>query len=309
MGQGSSALAAGHGGSGEPIPPRFERAAILAHPHFPDAVRAFADGMVALHSRSRVLGWFLSDRILAMLAHAAIALDADLDEDDPRSGLTPGRFKAFCVQAGLCSEGRATAILAFMRLSGQLEAAGHPADRRITRLRPSAKLLESMRSRLRAHIAAASMVCPDIAPAAAQLGDPKFERPLSLEFLRRYREGPRLIDEAPDLRLFAERDVGVLILFALMLGAGPADPLPPAGPMPFSINALSRRFHVSRTHVLRRVRDAEASGLLTRHGERGEQVSFTPRLREGLRRLIASLFQLASLCVWAAMRDAADDSA
>ena len=66
--------------------------------------------MIELHSRSRFLGWFLSDRVLAVLAHAAISLDADAHDDDTETGLTPGRFKAFCSRAVMCSEGRATAI-------------------------------------------------------------------------------------------------------------------------------------------------------------------------------------------------------
>jgi hypothetical protein len=285
------------------VPPRLQLAAIRDHPRFSDAIRACASGMVKLHNRSRFMAWFLSDRALAILAHAALCLAADASDDDIRSGLTPGRFKSFCVRTGMCGEGRATAILAFMRLTGHVEAEVHPADRRITRLRPSQKLLETMRSRLAAEFAAIAAICPEISPAAERLGDPGFEREMAAEFLRRWRIGARFTDHAPDLRLFAERDVGVMILLALMLEADPADPLPPANPIPLSIAGLARRFRVSRTHVLRLIRDAEAAGLIIRLGEKGERICFAPRLREGLRDFFAAIFQLTALCALRGLRE------
>jgi hypothetical protein len=301
--QDSSALDAGRGGGSDAVPPQLERAMLRDHPQFPAAMRACAASMVKLHNRSRFLGWFLSDRTLAILAHAAISLDADASDDDPQSGLSPGSFKSFCARTGMCGEGRATAILAFMRLTGHLEAETHPADRRITRLRPSDKLLETMRSRLGAEFAAVAMICPEIAPAAEQLGSREFEHQMSREFLTRFKIGARFIDHAPDLRLFVERDVGVMVLFALMLEADPAEPLPPANPVPLSIAALARRFRVSRTHVLRLIREAEAAGLMTRLGEKGEQISFAPKLQEGIKDFFAALFQLTALCAWRAVNE------
>jgi hypothetical protein len=248
------------------------------------------------------MGWLMSDRSLIVLSLAAVCLDADTQDDDPGSGLTPGRFKAFCVQNRVCSEGRAAAVLAFMRLSGHLESASHPADRRITLLKPSAKLREMTRSRLEVQLSAAAMVCPEIAPALEQFDRPDIERFFYLQSLSRFKSGMRLLAHAPALRLFADRDVGVLVLYALMLGAPDLDEMPPAGPVPLSIAALSRRFRVSRTHILRLIRDAEAAGLLSRGGERGELVSFSPELRQGFRDFVAAGLQHVAVCAWKAMQ-------
>jgi AraC-like DNA-binding protein len=298
MRQDSSALDIARGRESDSVPPQLEFAAFRNHPQLPAAMRATAGRLVDLHSRGRLIGWFLSDRTLAILAHAAICLDADARDDDTDTGLTPGRFKSFCTRTGMCGEGRVTAILAFMRLTGHLEAETHPADRRITRLRPSDKMLETMRTRLRTQFAGAAMICPEIAPAIERLGCREFERELSQEFLKRWAIGTRFVDHAPDMRLFLERDVGVMILFALMLGADPSEPLPPEKPIPLSIAALARRFNVSRTHVLRLIRDAEAEGLMTRTGEKGEQIFFAPRLQESIKSFFAATFQLTSLCAW-----------
>lgn len=298
MNRDSTASDAGQEGRADFVPPQLDPDAIRAHPRFAEAMRASARAMVDLHSRSRFLGWFLSDRALAILAHAAVALDADARDDDPRTGLTPGRFKAFCVDNGLCSEGRATAVLGFMRLTGHLEQREHPADRRIMRLTPSPKLLETMRSRMRAQLTCAAMICPEVEPAIERLGSRDFERRLGLEFVRRFGQGIRLVDPASTLRLFTERDVGALVLFALALQGDPADPLPTEKPLPLSIAALARRFKVSRTHILRLVRDAESAGLVERVGDKGDRLLIGPQLAEDLRRLFVAVFRLASLCAW-----------
>ena len=158
-----------------------------------------------------------------------------------------------------------------------------------------------VRTRIRSQIEAASLICPEIAPALPLIDDEAFERRLYVEILDKFTAGMRLLAQAPQLRLFADRDVGVLVLLALSLDADDSDSMPPSGPMKLSIAALARRFRVSRTHILRMVRDAEAAGLLTRTGEKGEQVCFSPQLREGLRNLIAAMFQYVTVCATAVL--------
>jgi hypothetical protein len=292
----STARDAGLGIDEEFVPPQYRLEVLQAHPRFAEAMLATARHTVDQYSRSRVAGWLLSDRTLAVLALGAVCLDAETRADDSRSGLTPSRFKAFCVENRICSEGRAAAVLAFLRLSGHIEAETHPADKRITRLRPSGKLVEMVRTRLRGQLEVASILCPEIAPAAARLDDPAFERLFHCRLLSQYKSGMRLLAYAPAIRLFAERDVGVLVLLALMLGAEGSESVPHEGPLPLSIAALARRFRVSRTHILRMVRDAEAAGLVSRVGERGEQLVFSPQLRADLRNLVASMYQYVTVC-------------
>ena len=289
---------------GELVPPQYRLSVVLDHPRFDEALRLCAVNSIELYSRGRVMGWLMSDRTLAIVALAAACLDADLQADDLRSGLTPGRFKAFCVQNRVCSEGRAAAVLAFLRLSGHVEAETHPADRRITRLRPSPKLLEMVRTRLRSQIEAAALIFPELGPAILLMGSEDFERRFYLEILSKFNSGMRLLAPAPQLRLFADRDVGVLVLLTLSLETDASDEMPPSGPMKLSIAGLARRYRVSRTHILRMVRDAEAEGLLTRVGEKGEMVCFSPQLREGLRNLIAAMFQYLTVCATAVLPEA-----
>ena len=304
MNRDSTARESGLGFEAELVPARYRLEVLLAHPRFAEAMRATARHSVEQYSRSRVAGWLLSDRTLAVLAVGSVCLDAETRADDSRSGLTPGRFKGFCVENSVCSEGRAAAVLAFLRLSGHLEAETHPADKRITRLRPSAKLREMVRTRLRSQLEVAAMLNPEIGPAAARLDEAAFARRFHCRVLAQYNAGMRLLAHSPAIQLFAERDVGVLVLLALMLGAGPGEPVPSEGRVPLSIAALARRFRVSRTHILRMLRDAEAAGLVARVGDKGEQLVFSPHLRNDLRNLVASMYQYVTVCAAAVLAEA-----
>lgn len=271
-------------------------AAVRAHPRFTEAMRASAASLITLHRRNRLMSWFLSDRPLALIGHAVIYLHLEGRVDDPLSGLTPSRFRTFCRTNGLCSPGRAGAILAFMRMTGHIEAVAHPGDRRVTQLRPSAKLMDIARARLERQFAAISLLRPDIAPAIDALGDPDFEAVLFHSLGTWFISGSRVLDHAPGLHLFAERDAGVLILYSLMLAGEPDDRPVPMKPVPISISALAKQFQVSRTHVLRLIRDAEKQGLLTRGGAKAETISLSPELGQDLQNMQAGLFQLLATC-------------
>jgi len=270
--------------------------ALRAHPSFAEAMRVSAQSLIALHRRNRVMSWILSDRTLALIGHSVIYLSLDERDDDKQSGLTSSRFRNFCTSNRLCSAGRASAILAFLRLTGHIEAIAHPSDRRVTQLRPSEKLMEIARARLERQFEAIRLIRPDIEPAIAALGDPDFETVMFHNLGTWFVSGSRLLDRAPGIRLFAERDVGMLILYSLML-AGEADDRPvPMKPVPISISALAKQFQVSRTHVLRLLRDAETAGLLTRGGNKAETVTISPDLAEDMENLQAGLFQLLATC-------------
>jgi len=94
--------------------------------------------------------------------------------------------------------------------------------------------------------------------------------------------GLRVLDYAPEIEMFAERNGGMVILFNLAL-AGPADsPFPPAAPTPLSINARATTFSVSRKHLSTMLRDAEALHLLARGGLANDEVAILPCTRNAL---------------------------
>lgn len=270
------------------MPSREAMARLRAHPDFVRAAIASAQGSVALHRNSRVMTWMLSDRARALMPYVVFYLDATSRADDPRSGLTASRAKALCAETGICSPGRAAACMALLQFGGFVVPAPASADRRVRRLVPSDKLKAAQRERLVRQFGAIAIVIPEVADALLLLGDADFERAFWLSMGEQFIGGVRVLDYA-DLGLFAERNAVMVILFSLML-AGQADERTlPAEPVAIPLAEIARRFQVSRTHVMRLLRDAEAAGFIAREGA-PDRLRFLPPLTEELQNMFAALF-------------------
>jgi hypothetical protein len=272
-----------------PVRPSREAVARLrAHPDFVRAMIASARGSVALHRNSRMVSWMLSDRARALLPYVVFYLDATSRDDDPRSGLTVSRAKALCAETGICSPGRAAACMALLQFGGFIMPAPASADRRVRRLVPSEKLKAVQRERLVRQFGAIAIVMPEVADALPLVGDTGFERAFWRHMGEQFIGGVRVLDYA-DLGLFAERNAGMVILFSLMLAGQADDRTLPAGPLAIPLAEIARNFQVSRTHVLRLLRDAEAAGFLAREGA-PDRLRFLPPLVDALQDMFAALF-------------------
>ena len=126
-------------------------------------------------------------------------------------------------------------------------------------------------------------------------------------FCEHFLAGFRFVDLVPDMRLFVDRNAGVVILGSMLLAGEADDVYPPTLPVPVSSSALSRRFGVSRAHVRRLLQDAESQGLLERLD--GDRVRFSPRLRQGANDFTAAQFLLAADCARGAFADIRRESA
>lgn len=263
-------------------------ARLRGHPDFPRAMRASARDSIALYRNSRIMNWMLSDRARTLLPYAVFYLDAASRADDPRSGLTVSRAKALCAETGICSPGRAAASLALLRFGGFIVPAPVSTDGRVRRLVPSEKLKAAQRERLTRQFGSIAIVIPEVAAAQRLLGDAEFERAFWLHLGEQFIGGVRLLDHA-DLGLFAERNAGMVILFSLMLAGATDSTALPVGPLAIPLAEIARRFQVSRTHVLRLLRDAEAAGFIARDAA-SDRLRFLPPLAEALQNMFAALF-------------------
>lgn len=277
-------------------------AALRAQPGFAQAMRASASGLVGLYEGSHLLNWLMDDRGRLLFGYFAIFLHSTRDPADPSSGLTPTRMKALCSELDVCSAGRATAMLSLMRFAGYLAPDVNVSDRRQRPLTVTPKLTTLIFERQRVHFAAMAPLLPDGEKLLRAMDDPAFVGPLVVAMARRFRAGFRFVTHAPGLGLFGERNAGMLILASLVTAGEPGDTMPPQRPVPISISALARRFKVSRPHVLKLIRDAEAKDLIERTGRGGDRVVIRPRLAEGAQNLFATLFLFLADCAREAMR-------
>jgi DNA-binding MarR family transcriptional regulator len=262
--------------------------ALQAHPQFRAAATASAQASIDAYHGGRLMNWIMSDRARSLLAYLAYYLE--LAAEGSGSGLTPTRLKQACADLGLCSPGRAAAMLALMRAAGYMALVTDPADKRVRRLVATDKLKNMLHSRLAPQLAAGAIVAPELRGVADLLGHDAFERALMRWFGDRFVEGHRMLVHAQDLSLFAEHNAGVVILFYLLLSGAPGDAFPPRGPVPTSVAGLARRFKVSRTHVLRLLRAAERDGHIKRTAEHYDGVILQPHLTQAALDLFATMY-------------------
>jgi hypothetical protein len=273
---------------------------LRSHPGFQLAMRDAARSLIPMYRGDRLM----SDRARSVFAHLALLLYyRGTDKGEP--GLTVGAMKDMCIQLRLCSRGRCEAMLALMQAAGFL-VASPTHDRRLRPLAPTEKLFDLHRERWGSHFEAMRHVVPDAQSWLSALADPRFLKGLLLTLGERYVAGLRVLDSAPDLGPFAERNAGMMILFRLALG-GPTDgPFPAAAPVNLSINALATTYSVSRKHVLTLLRDAEAQQLLARGGAANNEVIILPRGRNPLEMFFAALFVYFGECAEEAARGRTD---
>jgi DNA-binding MarR family transcriptional regulator len=276
-------------------------AALRAHPGFAAAMRTSAAGIVALYQGGRLINWLMDDRGRLLFGYFALYLHFTRDPVDPTSGLTPTNIKAICKELAICSPGRANVMLSLMRFGGYLERDPEVADRRHRRLIATERLTSLLTQRWKLHLTAMAPLLPDGADICAKLDDAKFMRHLMLAMVMRLRSGFRFLEHSDELRLFGERSAGMLILAALATSGTSDDTMPPTRPVSVSISALARRFSVSRAHVLKLLRDAEADGMIERSGEGGERIVVTPALAYNLQNFFATMFLFFADCARRAM--------
>src|SRR5262245_9643083 len=276
-------------------------AALCAHPQFAAAMRALLADNVRLYRGNRILNYVGYDRGRLMIGILALYLHGSRRADDPSSGLTAQRLKTLCAEQDVCSAGRALAMLSFLQLFGY-PARAPGADGRYKQLSPPPALTAFLRERWSAMLSATALVLPDVATAHAALERDDFLAAIIRGVVEQFRGGIRALAVAPALKPFAEHNAGLMILASLALAGADDDSMPPRTPVHLSISDLARRFSVSRAHVLRLIREAEAHGLIGRKAG-GDVIAFTPELARAFRRGVAVLFLFFAHCARAALAE------
>lgn len=290
------------GGGGEIT--RAEIAAMRADPRFPSAMRHLAEGILETYSGNRLLNRLLSDR--GRIVFGILALHFHFYADATGTGLTPTRLVQACEDTGVCSRGRARALLALMRWAGYLEPDLATSDRRKRPLVPTERMLKAYVRRWQLLLEAAAVLAPDDTALPKRADDPDLIRGLVIEMGLAFRNGFRLLDHVPALRQVAEQDGGFYVLLAIALSGPPGGGFPAAVPIGLSISALAARFHVSRAHTLHVLREAEAHGFLRRNGTGPASVICLPPLKAALEDFFATQIAFFTRCARRALNGGAD---
>lgn len=282
--------------------------ALRAHPEFPEALRMMMRDIVGIYQGSRALNQVLNDRGRVVFGILAFYLHFSRDPMDSTSGLTAGRMKSLCAETGLCSPGRATAMLLLMRYADYLAPAQNERDRRMRLLVPTERMIQSQCERLSCHFRAMSLLMPEGAQGLANLPRNDFVAAMARQFGESFCAGFRILDYSPALYPLAERNAGMMILFTLLLAAEPDDKMTMGRPVSVSISALSQRFGVSRPHVLKLLRDADSMNFISRTGNDGDRIVILPALSEAMQDFVATTFLFLGQCVRQSLREIASNT-
>ena len=281
-------------------PTREEVAALRRHPRFGEAMTASMRVPLDLYHGNRILNLITNDRGRYILAIFALHLHYSRRPQDPGSGLTATRLQTMCAEQGVCSFGRAGALIRLLRWTGYLTDAPATQDRRVRLLMPTERLFEIHRERWRRQLRAVALVRPEAQEALAQFDHPAFHPAFTAGQVNEFLGGFRFYSYAPEIRSFAERNAGLFVLFSITMAGTADDTTPPTRAVPVSASALAKRFHVSRTHVIGILRDAVEAGLLERPGP-GNEFRMAPRLREAVETMLATLHLFTAASARAAL--------
>jgi hypothetical protein len=282
------------GGARDDFPADVDR--LATSPGMHHAVRAFGRSFIDHFENRPLLNLVTSDRGRVLMSWMVLYFDSLYDPDDPHSGLTVNRFKAACAETGLCSPGRASAMLGLMRFAGQIEPVEETRRGQLLRLVPTERLKTAFRERVANALAAMALLMPEGGDGLRHLGNPVFERAFIRTACEEFLAREKPLDFAPAAHIVSESKAGFLITFSLILSTT-GESIPLDQPMSASISALSRAFSVSRPQVKDMLRRATASGLLLPVEGEANRYLMTGALRDGVIRMLAAFWILAAIGV------------
>ncbi|MFG1422283.1 hypothetical protein [Roseixanthobacter liquoris] len=269
-------------------------AALRQQPGFAAAVDQAARGLLGMYRGHLLPNRILNDRGRLALALGTLYLHHEPDRNGV--GLTVTRLTNLCQDTGICSRGRAKAMILLMRWAGFLEVGRAPDTRvpsgRTRPLVPTQRLVDEQTRRWVVLSSALARLDPLGGGILAGLENPGFFGALVRQLGRRYLAGIRLLEAAPALALFADRDGGLMMAFFLAMAASDAQAAGSEAPVAVSISALARGCHVSRAHILKLAREAEAEGLLRRLPGPDGGIAATSALHAGIEDFFAAAFSV-----------------
>lgn len=252
---------------------------LVAHPRFQEACRLTAQAAIDRQVQDRALSRVLKDVRRMFLAALVLYLDA-------RGAVTLVSVREFCRELGLVSANSAALLLLQLRAIGFIARGPLMADRRTRRYLPNPQMRAAFTEMFQTEMMAFALIEPEAEAAASAITDPEIFKQMIL------RVGKGLVriakNAAPNpLTPFAERASGFTVLMEIALSGAPGDVYPPEGPVRISVKKIAQKCGLSRSHVMRLLREAEKLGYLERNADETTGLLHPP-LRDALRYLQAS---------------------
>jgi len=242
---------------------------IFRHPALQANVRQQAATLLAIHEANpRIAGVFATQQRWLM-AHAALALYFSRLDEDPDGGLIASAFLDTVEEHGLASRNTADAFLKEMLQYGYVLSAPAKSDRRRRPLQPAPLSLQSVTAWLVVHLTTLDGL-DNLGRRERFLAAPQRLAHMQPLISAGLIGSLAIRDPAPTFSLFTWLNEGGIVMDWLVAGLAPArsDDSRIASAVT-SFADLMERLRLSRTHLQRKLRLAEAIGSLGWQGERG----------------------------------------
>lgn len=268
-------------------------ARLMAHPAYVGAMRQSARAAVARHAANPLMSRNLKDSRQAVYGIFTLYVAA-------RGELSLKTIREVCAELGFASPGFAAATLLRLRLMGYIVREAKQSDGRVRHYIPSPAMKQAYTEVFRNELLAFAAIEPDALAAAEAMSDPQI---LHHFILMAGRGLSKIVRSSPPTPItpFAARASGLAILYEIALSGADGDTYPPRGTVRLAVAPLARKFEVSRSHVLRMLRDAERQGLLRRNADEMTG-QFDEKLRDALCLFHAANFLSGALCAYTAMQ-------
>ncbi|MBB3147417.1 CRP-like cAMP-binding protein [Phyllobacterium trifolii] len=260
-----------------------QRVAILRNnPHFAPAALIFSQGVVNLFE-----GHYMANKVMATMARQVICmavLALHFDHTSGSHGATISAIQRITTDAKLCSLSATAASIDLLEKIGLVKRIQDETDHRIHLIQPTDSLVGCAKNIVEVAVAAADRLFPlrhyrDLLDDAGGFMERYFASSLhSLLDISTWISGQ------PGSRLFAASGNGEILLCKLMsLKNSPGDSL-----VSFPFDEIGSLYGVSRTHIRRLMKRAEAEGLVRLLEAGGRKVKILPPLVDAFENMVAA---------------------
>jgi len=244
-------------------------AEIVQHPKLQASLRAQCSTLLAAYDVNPRAGAVFATQQRWLLAHVGLMMHFTRDQRSSKSGMSMQRFIDLAVEHKVASRNTAASFLQEMLAYNVVRDTQENADRRMRRLEPSPATIEALYGWAMVHLSTLDGLDGG-RRLAAFLNDAGALARLQPQVALGLLASPQVREPQRTFSLFTWLNNGGVVMDWLVASIDPADAGAeriPTGVM--SISDMAERIKLSRTHLTRKLREAEAMGSLGWEGERG----------------------------------------
>jgi hypothetical protein len=273
---------------------------LRSNPDFPATAVDFARSVVSLFE-----GRYLVNKAMANVSRQTVCmaiLSSYFGQAEKTGGAFLSSIQTLTTAMGVCSKNTTAAIVALLERLGLIVRVENHQDRRWLYIQPTEDLISATRDFQRISLMAADALFPSINYAELFDKECGIQERCFAAGLYSYIAIHASVLNHPQSQVFVAADGGTILLLKLMSLKGAArkgdDEI-----VEFPFDEIGTLFGLSRTHIRRLMRKAEAEGFVQLLQKGGRQIRLLPPLEDLFENIVAAHIARAQLDMHLAMGD------